>query len=271
MVRCQSTLVSHSLNFASVHNRDLIEGLVMSYTIDKIEIHTWLEAMRRQPLSRLQQYKITHVEHRKSSRGFAHEYLIIAFHNPDPFQRYKRYAKLERGVKHNDSFSNSTPSLLTSGAAVDPCDIISISHSRESFHAANSYSVFVMDFSNPISLVAPPTIADLAAVLIAVQRMAPMYELYNHMCYWFARAVFEGLAFLCDGRIEDGERPWARGRFLRIFRVSGTAVAPEGRDKMKEGKTKGRSKNKMIPSHVQAFRDCLRQCQRDFAGELRWT
>jgi len=191
------------------------------------------------------------VEHRKRCGFFGHEYLVMTLvYTTLTNFTYTRYIKLERGVKRSDAFSDFTASLLTSGSAVTPLDVISISPAA--FEVNGSYSLRYLQFPSR----SQPTILDVAAVLKAVQEKAPSYELYNHMCYWFAGAVFEGLGFLCHGHIERGEKPKQCGRFLGIVKISRTAVALEAHsepgcfDCPPSGMTD-------IPTHITEFRECL--------------
>ena len=225
----------------------------MSHSKDNIDIPLWTNAMAMHPLASLTECSITSVEHWKHARNLGHEFLIISFRNDD----YERYIKLERGAKRSGSLSDFTESILSMGGPVDPNDLIAISVAP--FDTTACFTVKVLDFSHGI----PPNIADLASVLNAVRDKAPKYRLYKHMCYWYARAVFEGLAYLCHGHTLDGEKPGYRGRFCRLIDLSCDVTSPDncnaqgcpGQDMKQQGN---------IQSHVLEFRRHLIQHQRQF-------
>ena len=135
-----------------------------------------------------------------------------------PPQLYTRFIKIERGVKRSNYLASFTASLLTSGGEADPLDIITISPTA--FSTEGSYLLSSLEFEETL-----PTVAHLAAVLKAVHVKAPKYTLYSSMCYWFARATFEGLGYLCHGHVLREKEALYRGRFLRFLKVGRTAVS----------------------------------------------
>lgn len=176
--------------------------------------------MSTHSLRRLLQTRINHVEHHKSTHGIGHEFLLITFEYQGQAEGkvYTRHIRIERSVSYSASLSSFTSSVLTLGIGRTATDLISISPSP--FDTSSSYLLYSLEFSTCSRTL---TIADLASVLIGVQDMAPKYKLYNHMCYWFSRAVFEGLSFVCHAHAVPRERAWLRGRFLYVFNVAGSA------------------------------------------------
>jgi len=231
----------------------------MSHNRNGMDITSWIQAMFCRTLRWVTDCHITSVEHWKYARGIGHEFLIIAFDNTN----YFRYIKLERSAKRSRSLSDFTESMLSMGAAVESNDIISISITP--FDTTNCFTVHTVDFTHTST---PLTIADLVAVLNAVREKAPKYRLYKHMCYWFARAVFEGLAYICHGHTSNGERPQARGRFLRLVKLSSTIASPD-HCSVPGCTHRRRLQGGSVPHHVERFRARLDHYQHEFVEAER--
>ena len=116
------------------------------------------------------------------------------------------YIRVERRPR-----AGSVPFHGRESAADDRVSISSIP-----FGVNQSHSLYRMRFADNRG----PNILNFAVMLETITALAPHYHLLTSSCYWFARAVFDGLAHVCNGEVSEGRKAHKRGRFAGVVVVS---------------------------------------------------
>jgi hypothetical protein len=173
-------------------------------TTIKLELSRWITEIQGVTQSSA---RVKALDHCKSYIGmWQHEYVVAEVVDVDDSgaEMNRRFLRMERSFHRGHS---SLALRLKYGGSACALDTVTTS-STSSLLTCQSDSLYTMRYNSKNA----PSLWHLACLLRFIASIAPRYHLYTHMCYSYARMVYEGLKEVSSsGVISKGVNHSLRG------------------------------------------------------------
>jgi hypothetical protein len=170
----------------------------------KLELSEWIAEIQGDTHSSA---RVKELDHRKSDMGmWQHEYVVAEVVDVDDSgaEVNRRFLRMERSFHRGHS---GLALRLKYGGSACALDTVTTS-SASSLLTSQSDSLYTVRYNSKNA----PSLWHLACLLRFVASIAPRYHLYTHMCYSYARMVYEGLIqVFSSGIISKGAHHSLRG------------------------------------------------------------
>jgi hypothetical protein len=169
---------------------------------------------------------VNSIEYCKRQDGKKHEFLVTEIvHQPTGLRNTVIVDRAPQASSDNDSVTHASHKISSQVAAHDQ---VRIGGSEELYDITHGFQPF--EILSTRTFTSPPSLLELAVLVVVVHEHAPLYDIIQHQCYWYSDTVWRVLGNDKYGPCTKESKAWCtRGKYgaISVGRDSHQTIAAE--------------------------------------------